>query len=70
MVYFLLCRRLSLVTEWVFLVGFPAALPFSRISARFEQTSGVKAIIVCLVSTLVGFSAYYAAAVKLLELKY
>jgi outer membrane protein assembly factor BamB len=70
MVYFLLCRRLSLVTEWVFLVGFPAALPFSRISARFEQRSSVKAMIVCLVSSLVGFSAYYAAAVKLLELKY
>lgn len=28
-IYFLLCRRLSLVFEWVFLAGFLAALPFN-----------------------------------------
>jgi outer membrane protein assembly factor BamB len=70
LIYFLLCRRLSLVTEWVFLVGFPAALPFSRISSRFETRPGLKAKLICLVSTLVGFSAFYVSAVKLLEFKY
>lgn len=68
--YFLVCRRLSLVTEWVFLVGFPAALPFSRLTARFQNRSNSKAILVCLLSTLAAFSAYFATAVKLLELKY
>jgi hypothetical protein len=68
--YFLLCRRLSLVFEWVFLVGFPLALPFSRITARFEERAGVRAWIVCLISTLVGFSAYYAVALVLLRSKY
>ncbi|NQV22790.1 MAG: PQQ-like beta-propeller repeat protein, partial [Rhodopirellula sp.] len=61
MVYFLLCRRLSLVTEWVFLVGFPVALPFSRIAARFDERPGAKAVIISLMSTLIGFTAYYAA---------
>jgi outer membrane protein assembly factor BamB len=70
MVYFLLCRRLSLVTEWVFLVGFPVALPFSRIAARFDQRPGAKAVIVSATATLLGFTAYYAAAVKLLKFKY
>jgi hypothetical protein len=69
-VYFILCRRLSLVTEWVFLVGFPAALPFSRVAARFENRAGVKEFVVCLLSTLLGFSAYYAAAMMLLRFKY
>lgn len=32
-VYFLLCRRLSLVFEWAFLCGFPAALPFALAGA-------------------------------------
>ena len=70
MVYFLLCRRLSLVTEWVFLVGFPVALPFSRIAVRFDQQAGAKAVFISAMSTLIGFTAYYAAAVKLLEIKY
>jgi hypothetical protein len=70
MVYFLLCRRLSLVTEWVFLVGFPVALPFFRIAARFDERPGAKAVIISRMSTLIGFTAYYAAAVKVLEIKY
>jgi len=69
-VYFLLCRRLSLVTEWVFLVGFPVALPFARVAARCDQRPGAKAAIVSATATLLGFTAYYAAAVKLLEIKY
>ncbi len=68
--YFLLCRRLSLVFEWVFLVGFPVALPFSRITVRFEEAAGVRAFVVTLISTLLGFSAYYAAALALLRYKY
>lgn len=68
--YFLLCRRLSLVFEWVFLVGFPVALPFSRITARFEEAAGAKVFVVTLISTLLGFSAYYAAALALLRYKY
>lgn len=68
--YFLLCRRLSLVFEWVFHVGFPVALPFSRITARFDESAGAKAFVVTLISTLLGFSAYYAAALALLRCKY
>ena len=70
LLYFLLCRRLSLVTEWVFLVGFPLALPFSRIAADFENRIGPGRFVVVLCSILLGFSAFYASAVMLLRLKY
>ena len=37
-VYFLVCRRLSLATEWVFLIGFAAALPIAIFSALASQS--------------------------------
>lgn len=36
--YFLICRRLSLVFEWVFLVGFPGAVPFSLAATHLFAT--------------------------------
>ena len=66
--YFLLCRRLSLVFEWVFLCGFGAALPFSLAGLLcFRQRSwrpvwqGVM--------TVAAFSGFYWSSVGLLFLK-
>jgi hypothetical protein len=63
--YYLLCRELSLVTEWAFLCGFAAALPFSlvRLWLTRRQTGGLTAE---LPLSLMEFSAYYWASVGVL----
>lgn len=68
--YFLLCRRLSLVFEWVFLVGYPAALPFCRLAAVFRNRTGRLAPIVEFLAVVAAFSAFYAAGVFVLSGRY
>jgi membrane protein YdbS with pleckstrin-like domain len=67
-IYFLLCRRLSLVFEWVFLAGFFAALPFNLAGkawfANRRWTSVWR-----LTMTGLGFSAYYWSSVAILFLR-
>lgn len=66
--YFLLCRRLSLVFEWVFLSGFAAALPFSLAAThvfraarwRFAWTS---------LMTAIAFASFYWSSVAVLWFK-
>ncbi len=38
--YFLLCRRLSALHEWVFLIGFLPAVPLTALAARRLLTPG------------------------------
>ncbi|MBT6483681.1 MAG: PQQ-like beta-propeller repeat protein, partial [Planctomycetaceae bacterium] len=67
--YFLICRRLSLVTEWVFLAGFVAALPFLLLSARLAYRHA-KPIAWELLLTAIAFSAYYWGSTALLFFRY
>lgn len=64
--YFLLCRRLSLVFETVFLCGFIAALPFSMAGARLFQNrrwQGVWHIVM----TAAAFAAFYWSGAAVLR---
>ncbi len=67
-VYFLLCRRLSLVFEWVFLAGFLASLPFELASkhllAKSRMTVAWRFAMTC-----IGFSAYFWASAAILFLR-
>ena len=67
--YFLLCRRLSLAFEWVFLAAFPAALPALLLSRR--ATHGPRwATAGGLLWEGVALSAYYWTAVGFMLWKY
>jgi hypothetical protein len=66
--YYLLCRQLSLVTEWAFLCGFAAAAPISYVRrwlARKIRRAGIMPLWQMIASTL-EFSAYYWASVGVL----
>ena len=68
MVYFLVCRRLSLVFEWVFLCGFVAALPFCLAGVlSFRQRSWYW----CWegLMTSVAYAAFYWSSVAVLAWK-
>ncbi len=66
--YFLVCRRLSLVFEWVFLCGFAAAVPFSVAGAHCcRQRSWSWAWELGMTS--LAFAAYYWSSVLLLVWK-
>lgn len=67
--YFLICRRLSLVTEWVFLAGFLPALPFLLLSGRLAHRHA-KPVLWEVLLTAMAFSAYYWGSTALLFLKY
>lgn len=67
--YFLLCRRLSLVFEWAFLGGFPAALPFALVRVAVART-GRRLSLVEFLLTLAEFSAFYWSSVGLLAWRY
>ena len=67
--YFLICRRLSLVFEWTFLTGFPAALPVLVAATRwkFSKLGGVAWTVTC---TALGYSAFYWSSLLLLAWRY
>jgi outer membrane protein assembly factor BamB len=67
--YFLLCRRLSLVFEWAFLGGFPAAVPFSIIRVVLTRKARGGPVASFLL-TLAEFSALYWSSVALLAWRY
>jgi hypothetical protein len=67
-IYFLACRRLSLVFEWVFLVGFPAALPFSLLGKRLSNSVRGGRLWKILLTAL-AFAAFYWSAVAILFLR-
>ena len=68
-IYFLLCRRLSLVFEWVFLCGFLAALPFN-LAAKHMWPNNRWRIVWQAVLTAFGFSAFYWSSAAILILRH
>ncbi len=66
LLYFLVCRRLSLVFEWVFLVGFVAAVPFSvagRLAFASRRWHGIwKSLF-----SVLAFSAFYWSSILFLH---
>lgn len=67
--YFLACRRLSLVFEWAFLVGFVSGVPFVWIFNRVKKLSPSRPVLQ-LVSSVIGFISFYAGAVWFLKSRY
>lgn len=64
LVYFLLCKRLSLVFEWCYLTGFAPAIPAVLIGARFSR--GKRPLLTGVLGTVTAFSAFYWGAVGIL----
>jgi outer membrane protein assembly factor BamB len=67
--YYLLCRRLSLVFEWVFLGGFGAAVPLA-LAGRWLARRSPSPTLCRAASTMAEFSAYYWGSVLWLWWKY
>ena len=73
LVYFLLCRRLSLAFEWSFLLGFPAAIPFLLAARYFGKTSfrwGPSSVGLEWFFSGLAFTAFYWTGVLVVALKY
>lgn len=69
LVYFVLCRRLSLAFEWVFLAGFAAAV-IPIVASRWFSRRFRWPMIAETAFTACAFSAYFWASVALLWWKY
>jgi hypothetical protein len=67
--YYLLCRRLSLAFEWVFLSGFVAAIPIA-LAGRWLARRSRWPVLVFVILTTLEFSAYFWASVAWLWWKY
>lgn len=65
LLYFVVCRRLSLVFEWVFLTGFVAAIPCS-LAGRFLFVRRRWYGVWRMTATVVGFAAFYWSAAAFL----
>lgn len=64
--YFLACRRLSLLFEWAFLIGFVGALPFLWLPRKLAKLTPTRAISKMAVS-VIGYTAFYAASAAFLK---
>jgi len=67
--YYLLCRRLSLAFEWVFLSGFVAAIPIA-LAGRWLARRSKWPVLVFVILTALEFTAYFWASVAWLWWKY
>ena len=67
-IYFWLCRRLSLVFEWTFLMGFPGAIPFYWIEARIPESN--RSLLKSGVLVLLAFSGFYICGILPYWVKY
>ncbi|MEZ6124146.1 MAG: PQQ-binding-like beta-propeller repeat protein [Planctomycetaceae bacterium] len=67
--YFLICRRLSLVFEWAFLIGFPGAIPIVWLTHRTARFTP-KTTMGKLTASTVGYLCFYATAVAFLKSRY
>lgn len=67
--YYWLCRRLSLVFEWSFLMGFAGAIPFLMVRKRLSDHRTMRYLIKPAL-TLIAFSGFYACGVLLLLWRY
>ena len=69
LLYFFICRRLSLLFEWAFLIGFLGALPIVWITNRIPRLTPTRTISRLAVSTI-GYAFFYAATVAFLKSRY
>ena len=67
--YYLLCRRLSLVFEWVFLSGFAAAIPVS-LAGRGLASRSRRPTLIDVIFTAGAFTAYFWSSALWLWWKY
>lgn len=67
--YFLLCRRLSLVFEWAFLAGPIGALPLGLVEAQLSKET-VRGICLSVVLKLLIFVCFYGSGIVVFWLKY
>jgi hypothetical protein len=67
--YFLVCRRLSLVFEWAFLCGFPAALPILAVAKNCFRRRTASRLRECLL-TAAAFSAFFWSSAAVLWWKF
>jgi len=67
--YFVLCRRMSLAFEWVFLVGFPVVVPFALAIQKWRYSGWLRTVIAIL-TVAVAFAAYYWSSVGVLIWRY
>ena len=70
LLYFLVCRRLSLVTEWIFLCGFAAACPFLLAARAMADRNRFLILMAELGVTLIAYTAFFWSSAALLGLKY
>jgi hypothetical protein len=70
LVYFLVCRRLNLASEWSFLIGFPAAVPFVQLMKRYTSRSDLWATLTALALSGLAFAAFYGAGWAILAWRY
>jgi outer membrane protein assembly factor BamB len=70
LIYFLACRRLNLATEWSFLVGFPAAVPFLLLARSSALKQNRYTWLSEWVLTAVAFTAYYWLGAGVILWKY
>ena len=66
--YFLVCRRLSLVFEWVFLCGFMAALPLT-LAGRYVFAGRRWSWLWEAISTAAAFAAFFWFAALVLWMR-
>lgn len=67
--YFAVCRRLSLVFEWTFLVGYLGAIPCVWLRSRIHGSTGWSRVGQLILSIL-GFTAFYGTAVAFLKMRF
>ncbi len=67
--YFLLCRRLSLVFEWAFLAGPIGAIPIGLWESRIEKNSTSK-VLLCVLLKLMTYACFFWSGVFVLWLRY
>lgn len=67
--YFLICRRLSLVFEWAFLIGFVGGLPLVWLTNRVVWFSPKK-ILGKLATSVLSYSCFFAAVAAFLYSRY
>ena len=68
--YFLLCQRLSLVTQWLFLCGFSTACPVVLVGRRFSQRPGRWNLLAEFGLTLIAYTAFHYGTVLVLSFQY
>ncbi|MFK7777110.1 MAG: PQQ-binding-like beta-propeller repeat protein [Gimesia sp.] len=67
--YFLLCRRLSLIFEWAFLAGPIGALPVGLWEWHIKKDTSIK-VLLGVILKLVTFACFYVSGVIVLWLRY